>query len=251
MNLLEVAKTAAIEAQIIAATFLDDAQVLSSNFKDIKTQADIQLNDLIIEHLLATNLPILSEEVECGNSNLPGICWIIDPLDGTYNFSRGFPCAAISIALWQNSTPIIGVVKDIFTNDIYFASDSAGSYLNGKPMVVSKIRQVNEAIIATGFPSGASYQTEDLMAFVRNVQIFKKVRTIGSASMMLSYVAAGVFDVYYENDIYLWDVAAGLALVAEAGGKIYLKAKPGTFKCEVLASNPFLFEEAGNLLLRM
>lgn len=249
MDLLEVAKKVANEAQVIAATYRDDAQVLSSVLKDIKTQADLQLNDFIIKHLLSTDIPVISEEIECSNANLPDQCWIIDPLDGTYNFTRGYPCAGISIALWQNNAPVLGIVKDIFTDDIYFASANSGSYLNEKRIFVSETRHVSDAIIATGFPSGASYQTDHLMAFVKNVQTFKKVRTIGAASLMLSYVAAGVFDVYYENDIYLWDVAAGLSLVEEAGGKIYYKARPGTMKYEVLACNPFLFEEAGNLLL--
>lgn len=248
MNLLAIAEKAAFEAQIIAINYSSDAQVLSSVFKDIKTQADLQMNDCIIQHLQSTNIPILSEEIE-NNDKIPDQCWIVDPLDGTYNFSRRYPCAGISIALWENNMPVLGVVKNIFANTTYSGSFNKGSWYEGKAIAVSEIPQVKDAILTTGFPSGTSYETKDLMAFVKNVQAFKKVRAIGSASLMLCYVASGIFDVYYEKDIYLWDVAAGLFLVKEAGGEVYYKVRPGTMKYEVLASNRLLFEEAGKLLL--
>lgn len=247
MNLLAIAERAAFEARIIATDYMGDAKILSSVFKDIKTQADLQMNDCIIEHLQSTNIPIISEELENGQNNLPNQCWIIDPLDGTYNFSRGYHCAGISIGLWENNTPVLGVVMDIFTNATYSSSLNNGSHQDGLVIKVSEVLHVKDAILATGFPSGASYQTNNLMAFVKNVQSFKKVRAIGSASLMLSYVSLGIFDAYYENDIYLWDVAAGLALVKEAGGQIYYRQKSG-MKYEVLATNSNIFDEAKSLL---
>ena len=113
---------------------------------------------------------------------------------------------------------------------------------------LSEVSEIKEAILATGFPSGANYQTKDINVFVRNVQLFKKVRAVGSAALMLSYVSAGIFDVYYENDIYLWDVAAGLALVEGAGGRIYYRQNSG-MKYEVLASNKNIFDQVKSLLI--
>ena len=248
IELLALAEKAADEAKLIAAAFMLDAQVLSSNYKDIKTQADLAMNACIIQHLQITGIPVISEEVETVSTALPEECWIIDPLDGTLNFTRGFPCAGISIALWKNDQPVLGVVRNIFTGENISALRKQGCFLNDQPVKISDTAFVKDAVLTTGFPSGANYQTEQLLSFVKNVQSFKKVRAIGSASIMLSYVARGIFDVYYENDIYLWDIAAGLALVEAAGGKVYYRAKPGTFKYEVMASNPHLFDEAASLL---
>lgn len=248
MDLLEIAERAATEAQHITSGYRNDPKVLSSVYKDIKTQADLEMNECIIRILTSTNIPIISEEME-NISDIKSVrCWIIDPLDGTYNFSRRFPCSGISISLWENNEPILGVIKDIFTNSTFSCSLNNGSYQDGLAIKVSEISDVKDSILATGFPSGASYRTNDIAAFVKNVQLFKKVRAIGAASLMLSYVSAGIFDVYYENDIYLWDVAAGLALVKEAGGKIYYRQKSG-MKYEVLAANSNIFDEAKSLLI--
>jgi myo-inositol-1(or 4)-monophosphatase len=246
--LLAVAEKAADEARLIATDFMRDAQVISSNFKDIKTKADLAMNECIIQQLETTGIPVLSEEVETAGTDLPDECWIIDPLDGTFNFSRGYPCSGISIALWKNNRSVLGVVKNIFNGDNFSTLGAQGCFLNGQPVTASVTAFVKDAVLATGFPSGANYQTEHLLSFIKNVQSFKKVRAIGSASIMLSYVAQGIFDVYYENDIYLWDVAAGIALVEAAGGKVYYKAKPDSFKYEVLASNAPLFDESLRLL---
>ena len=249
MDFLSIAKRAAFEAHTIGSSFKTNAGVLSSNFKDIKTLADLKMNDCIIGHLQSTNIPILSEEIEIIDNQLPDQCWIIDPLDGTYNFSRGYSCSAISIGLWKKNVPVLGVVMDVFTKDVYYSSDQ-NCLLNEQFISVSQVLRAEDAILATGFPSGASYATDDLMQFVKNVQVFKKVRALGSASLMLSYVASGVFDVYYEKDIYLWDVAAGLSLVKEAGGEIYYRRRAGKMKYEVLAANSTLFPEVKSLLIK-
>ena len=248
LDLLKIAERAASEAQKIAFGYRSDAQVLSSIYKDIKTQADLEMNECIIQVLKSTNIPIISEEMENTFDIIPARCWIIDPLDGTYNFSRRFPCSGISISLWENNEPVLGVIKDIFTNSTFSCRSNNGSFQDGVVIKVSEVSEVKDSILATGFPSGASYLTNDLAAFVKNVQSFKKVRAIGAASLMLSYVSAGIFDAYYENDIYLWDIAAGLALVKEAGGKIYYRQKSG-MKYEVLASNRSIFDEAKSLLI--
>jgi myo-inositol-1(or 4)-monophosphatase len=175
---------------------------------------------------------------------------VIDPLDGTYNFTRKFPFSGISIALLENTTPIIGVVVDIFGRHTFTSAMGIGTIKNGSKITVSKTDRLGNATLTTGFPSGASYEMDHLLNFVKSVQEFKKVRALGAASLMLGLVSEGIFDVYYEKDIYLWDVSAGLSLVKEAGGQYFLRKTIGSFQYEVLASNANVFEEAKALLIR-
>jgi myo-inositol-1(or 4)-monophosphatase len=248
-SLLDIAITATTDGAKLAKQYLNDAGVLSNSGKDIKTIADIEMNNIILNHLVPTGIPILSEESTNMETSIPSICWIVDPLDGTYNFTRKFPSAAVSIALWSENMPQIGIVNNVFNSDIFIASANNSTTLNGNNISVSSIDDISKSLLSTGFPSGSSYETEDLLKIVRNVQAFKKVRTIGSASMMLSYVSSGVFDVYYENGIYLWDVAAGLCLVKKAGGEYILKPTADPFKFEVLASNKAIFAKAKKKLM--
>ena len=249
MNLEKIAENASKKAYIIAKKFISDAVVLSNKNKDIKTLADEEINQCIINELKSTEIPIISEEINNQNINISNQCWIIDPLDGTLNFSRQFPCSSISIALWDNAMPILGSVKNIFDDSLYTSFLNKGTKKNNHYVNVSQVSEINNAVLATGFPSGANYESKSLLSFVKNVQKFKKIRAIGSASLMLAYVAEGVFDVYYEKDIYLWDVASGLSLVKEAGGMIFFKKTKG-FKYEVLASNKLIFNEAKELLIK-
>jgi myo-inositol-1(or 4)-monophosphatase len=249
INLLNIAVSAATAGTKLAKQYLNDAGVLSNSGKDVKTIADVEVNNIILNHLISTGIPILSEESENFGTSIPSLCWIVDPLDGTYNFTRDFPFACVSIALWSDKGPQIGIVQNIFNSDIFIASLNANTTFNGNNISVSSIDDLSCSLLSTGFPSGSSYDTADLLKVVRNVQVFKKVRTIGSASMMLSYVSKGVFDVYYENGIYLWDVAAGLCLVKQAGGEYILKPTAEPYKYEVLASNKALFNDAIKTLM--
>ena len=249
MNLEKIAENTSKKAYIIAERFISDAVILSNKNKDIKTLADEEINKCIINELKSTEIPIISEEINNQNINIYKQCWIIDPLDGTLNFSRQFPCSSISIALWDNAMPTLGLVRNIFDDSLYTSYINKGTKKNNHHVNVSQVADIRNAILATGFPSGANYEYENLLPFVKKVQKFKKIRAIGSASLMLSYVAEGVFDVYYEKDIFLWDVAAGLSLVKEAGGVIFYKKTIG-FKYEVLASNKLIFNKAKELLIK-
>ena len=119
MDLLKIAEKTSIKASEIAKNFLKDAVVLSNQNKDIKTLADEEINDCIIIELKKTKISIISEEIDNGNIDFSKRCWIIDPLDGTLNFSRQFPCSSISIALWDNFMPTLGLVKNIFDGSSY------------------------------------------------------------------------------------------------------------------------------------
>lgn len=249
MNLEKIAENASTKAFNTAIKFIDDAIILSNEDKDIKTLADEQINNVILNELIITKIPIISEEINNENINISDQCWIIDPLDGTLNFSRKFPFSSISIALWNNNLPQQGLVKNIFDGSLFTSSKNKGTKKNNNHVNVSNVSEINNAVLATGFPSGANYETDTLLSFIQNIQKFKKIRALGSASLMLAYVAEGVFDVYYEKDIYLWDIASGLSLVKEAGGEIFFKNTNG-FKYEVLASNKLIFNKAKDLLIK-
>ena len=194
--------------------------ILSSDFKDIKNKADREAHQFIHNELSQSGIKILSEEDENPEDidQNKGLIWIIDPLDGTLNFSRGFPMAAISVALWRDMKPILGVVQNIFSDVCYYSLLKEGSWRNDKRIYVSDIKEKQNAVVATGFSSGRKYDNKSLSNFVEDIIKYKKVRMLGCASLMLTHVANGDFDIYKEDDIFIWDVAAGLSLVSEAGG---------------------------------
>lgn len=243
---LQSARSAATEAARIARVYAANAHVVSSSGKDIKTLADEKMNEVILARLADTNIPVLSEESDHPGA-LPALCWIVDPLDGTYNFTRQFPFAAVSICLWKDEKPLLGVVKQLFSEEEYWF-DEQDAFVSGNKLQVSSTQDLSQAALLTGFPSGAAYDTDSLNRFVTNVQSFKKIRALGAASLMLAYVASGQADAYYEKDIYLWDVAAGLGLVARAGGTYSLKRNASSFKYEVTATNALLADAVASLM---
>jgi myo-inositol-1(or 4)-monophosphatase len=246
---LSLALEAVQIASKLAVNFYDDAGIVSLLNKDIKTNADSKLNDIIINVLRKSGLPILSEENETNNFYDKDLYWVIDPLDGTYNFSRRFPVANISIALVYSGIPILGVIKDVYSKNMWYAIEGGGCFYNKQLVKVSNISNISEAVLSTGFPSGSSFNELELNKLLNNIKRFKKIRMLGAASSMLGYVAKGSFDVYYENDIYIWDVAAGLCLIREAGGEIFMRKNFDDHKYEILASNKGIFSKAKELLL--
>jgi myo-inositol-1(or 4)-monophosphatase len=235
---INVALRAASEAAaMLRRDYLQDAQITDDFAKDIKTQADVAAQAMILSQLAATGIPVLAEECDSKAVDLDRQIWLVDPLDGTLNFTRGFEMAAVSIALWDNGEPVMGVVHHIHHNRCYSGVVGEGAWCDDRPLKVSDTADIQRAILATGFPSGRSYGTDSLLSFVRSVQFYKKIRMLGSAALMLAQVAAGHFDVYEEEDIYLWDVAAGLALVRAAGGQFKMTPGSGAFQYHVRATN--------------
>lgn len=240
-DLLSIARlAAATAADLLLNDFSDDASVLEASGKDIKTLADVAAQELILEALRVTGIPVLAEEGEHQAVDLNREAWIVDPLDGTLNFSRGFPIAAVSIALWEEGKPVLGVIQDIYAGQVYSGLIGQGAWLDEQEIRVSSIDVKEQAVLATGFPTGRDYGSDPLLQFVDAVQSYKKVRMLGSAAMMLAQVAAGRFDVYEESGGYIWDVAAGLALVQAAGGTFSLTPDSGPYQYIVRATNGHL-----------
>jgi myo-inositol-1(or 4)-monophosphatase len=193
---------------------------LSSVGKDIKLKGDHESEKIIINDLMQnSDYPILSEEsgksvnFEIDNNT---IYWVIDPLDGSLNYHRNTPMACVSVGLWQGEKPILGAIYDFNRGELFSRIAGRKLMLNDHVVDTQQIpRRKEDSVIATGFPSGRSYDDASLISFVKMVQDYKKVRLLGSAALSLAWVAVGRFDVYSEEGIYLWDIAAGLALIDE------------------------------------
>lgn len=243
----ELAESAARRAgECLLDAFTVDAGVESTQGKDIKTKADRAAESIVLETLESTGLPILSEEsglVGYSNDSIDGpylndgLYWIVDPLDGTFNFVREFPICCVSIALWSGDKPVCGVIYDFVTDKLYSGIVGVGAWCNEKKIFVSEVVDRSQAVLATGFPSARDYGDVALADAIRSVQEYKKIRMVGSAAASLAFVATGQFDAYSEEDIWLWDVAAGIALVKSAGGDYRMTEPRKSWQVDVFASN--------------
>jgi myo-inositol-1(or 4)-monophosphatase len=197
--------------------------------REIKSELDNDIESTIINHLKASEIPILSEE--CGLTNVQPntnqLLWIIDPLDGTLNFTRKIGPSAVSIALFKNGLPIVGVVGEFPSGYLYWGGPNIGAYKNsGFPLKVSIITNINHSIICTGLPSRYSPEARDYKILKKIFANFSKVRAIGSAAISLVNIAKGSAECYFEKEIMIWDVGAGLAIIEGAGG--YYKMHEGS-----------------------
>jgi len=187
---------------------VENLQVSTKGPSDFVTNADKKAEKIIIEELSKSRkkFSILSEETgKIKNSDINNV-WIIDPIDGTTNFLHGVPHFAISIALKSNNEIISGLIFDPIKNEMFFAEKNNGAYLNNKRIKVSRKKILEECLFATG---GKKEIRSDL-----------NTRKSGSAALDIAYVAAGRYDGYFQNNLNLWDIAAGIIIVKEAGGKI-------------------------------
>jgi len=195
---------------------------LEENFgKEVKLIADRELNSVMLQKLKKlSSFNILSEENDEKVLNQNDYNWILDPLDGSFNYLRGIPLYCISLGLWMGNEPILGVIYDLTEDDIYHGIIGENAYKNKIRISVSSVNISSDAVLCTGFPVNYSYSKDNIINFVNNVQNYKKIRLFGSAAMSLSFVACGRVDAYIEDDIMIWDVAAGIAIVKAAGGQV-------------------------------
>lgn len=198
-------------------------EVISSIGKDIKISTDREAHRMIKEFIEArSKIPVLSEEDEEAQDFTQVTMWVVDPLDGSVNYFRNLPISSVSIGLIKDGKPVLGVVYDFNRDEMFVGLLGEGATLNGQPISVSSTDEKAKAVMMTGFPSHTNYDDKALRDYIASVQMYKKIRNIGSAALSLAYVACGRADAYFEKDIKIWDVVAGLALVECAGGS-YLK----------------------------
>ncbi len=187
---------------------VEKLQVSIKGPSDFVSNADKKAEKIIIEELSKSRkkYSILSEEAgEINNSDTENI-WIIDPIDGTTNFLHGIPHFAISIALKSKNEIISGLIFDPIKNEMFYAEKNNGAYFNNLRIKVSKKKKIEYCLFATG-------GKEEIKSNLNT-------RKSGSAALDMAYVAAGRYDGYFQNHLNLWDIAAGIILVKEAGGKI-------------------------------
>ena len=234
-------------AKVAGNILLNQKDILNNSIftsdRDVKLEADIAAENLIKGIIESeSNFPILAEESGKSADNLGDTFWVVDPLDGTANYARDIPLCCISIALVQNLNPVIGVIYDFNNDDLYEGTKETKALLNNKLINVSDIAEKNKGILVTGLPNATDYSDEAMLKMVKDFQSWRKVRMIGSAAMASAYVASGKADLYKEFGTYLWDIAAGAAIINAAGGKADIKNRRDNFQVDVYFSNSKIIE---------
>lgn len=222
-DLLAIAMSAAKDAGQTILLHHDEFREITHDLpRDVKILADDRIEAFVIKRLFdETAYSILSEESGLLRDRKDmSYRWIIDPLDGSLNFSRGIPICCISIALWNGMEPLLGVVYDFNRDEMFCGIVGEGAWLNDIPITVSEIDEKSRAVLCTGFPVSTDFSSAKVLDFVKKIREYKKVRLLGSAALSLCYVACGRADSYQEDNIKIWDVAAGLAITKAAGGTI-------------------------------
>lgn len=193
---------------------------------DLVTEIDEQAQSIIIETLLSAfpNDEVLAEEgadLATAERHTDGRRWIIDPIDGTTNFTHGFAPYAVSIALQAGADVVVGVVLDVPRGELFTAVRGSGLRVNGAPAGVSATASLDDALVGTGFPFRAYEHLDAFLAVMRRFMTETRgLRRPGSAAVDLAHVACGRFDAFFETGLHPWDVAAGLLLIEEGGGRV-------------------------------
>jgi myo-inositol-1(or 4)-monophosphatase len=188
---------------------------------DVVTIADRESEKLIVERLtkLWPNHDLMGEE-GARRSHGSEYRWYVDPLDGTTNFAHGYPVFCVSIALEHRNELIAGVVFDPTRNELFAVEKGSGATLNGRPIRVSKVDDLAQSLVATGFPSQKRHKNPNIHFYHHITLKTHGIRRAGSAAMDLAYTACGRFDGYWEFNLNPWDTAAGVLLVREAKGTV-------------------------------
>jgi len=210
---------------------VEKLQVSKKGPTDFVSNADLKAEKIIIEELKKAkpNYSIISEENGIEINNDENNTWIIDPIDGTMNFLHGIPHFAISIALKSNNEIVSGLIFDPIKNEMFYAEKNNGAFFNNHRIRVSKKNKLNECLFATG---GKIEQELDL-----------QYRKSGSAALDIAYVAAGRYDGYFQHELNIWDIAAGIILVKEAGGLVSDIDLSKTKNLDVIASSPDIHQK--------
>ncbi len=217
-------RTAEEAGRLLMARFGGARRVRSKGVGDIVTAADRASERLIRSRLRAAfpAIPVLGEE-QGGPRDFDRVdrLWVVDPLDGTVNFAHGYPVFSVSIALVERGAPVAGVVHDPTRGESFCAERGRGAGRPGERLAVSGRRALGAALLSTGFAyQGGSKLARSLRRFGRLQHATRALRRPGSAAIDLAYVAAGRFDGFWEEGLNPWDVAAGILLVEEAGGRV-------------------------------
>jgi myo-inositol-1(or 4)-monophosphatase len=245
---LEVAIAAAKEAGRIQKVHLADLHKVE--FKgEINPVSEVdKLCEMAISQIILDAFPdhdLLTEESAFRGKG-SRFKWVIDPIDGTTNYIRGFPFFCVSIALEIEGEIRLGVVYDPLFDELFQAETGKGAFLNGNRISVSRMKNLDLSFLTTGFPYDVREHADFYLRFFRQFMVRSiAIRRPGSAALDLCYVAAGRFDGYWELKIHSWDVAAGCLMITEAGGKVtdFRGGNYSIYDGDIVASNGWIHEE--------
>lgn len=232
---------------------IENLQVSSKGPGDFVTSADKRTEKILIEELQKAHpeYGIITEETGIINKSNTKNRWIIDPIDGTFNFMNGVPQFAISIGYEEENEIKCGVIFNPILNEMFYAEKGNGAFLNNSRIRVSSKNKIKDSLIVTGGPKGESKIKEKIFSEYVNVSNnVANVRKFGSAALDLAYVACGRFDGYWQRELNYWDIAAGIVILKESGGFIdfFEEDKNLPLKKNILATNSLIHAELSELI---
>lgn len=248
LNLAESLKKIMLQSSDMARSGRMDFGLIQVKAKNsLVTKIDKNLEAYFV-HELSGLIPDSGFIAEEGTSDKKGMDynWIVDPLDGTTNFIHGIPAYCASIALMQGREIVLGAILEFNSGEYFEAIKDRGAFLNGQKISVSLTENLENSLLATGFPYYEFEQLDDyLKLFKELMRECRGIRRIGSAALDLAYVACGRFDGFFEYSLNAWDVAAGMLIVQEAGGKVsdFRGGQNQLFGRQMLACNETIYPE--------
>ena len=238
--------------QILLEEFRKPQEISFKGLRDIVTETDLAAQAKAVE-IIRSRYPdhdIWAEEVSQTPDGASDYCWVVDPLDGTTNYSRGFPCFSVSIALSHRGELILGVVYDPLRDQLFRAQRGQGAYLNDDRIQVNTAERLIDAVIGLDWAHEQELRCQMGQLVARVAPEVRTLRSTGSAALGLCSVAAGWTDAYFHLSLKPWDVAAGSVIIQEAGGAVSdlagLPWHPDSGNC--LASNALIHDTMLNLL---
>lgn len=217
-------------------------QIITKDHNSLVTYVDQTAEKKIVAKLqaLLPEASFITEEDTIEQASESSLVWIIDPLDGTNNFLQKIPHFAVSIALRKEDEVVIGVVYDVMREECFSAVKGEGAFQDERKISVSPKDSIEECVLATGFPYSKSMNFKPLISTLEHWMLNARgIRRFGAAALDLCFVAAGRIDCYYELKLNIWDIAAGMLIVEEAGGKLSDYSGGDSFKegNQIVASN--------------
>lgn len=243
----EIAVQAARRGADVLAHWAGRFHVRSKGVNDLVTEADLAVQEAVRETLLR-RFPrdaFLGEENPVATDALAARRWIVDPIDGTTNFIHGFPAYCISIALESEGELVVGVILDPARKECFVGARGQGATCNGNALQVSANARLSESLVCMGLPAVPGQFPAAIATLTRFAASARSLRRLGSAALSMAYVAAGRADAFCSHVIQPWDIAAGVVLVREAGGRItnLLRGDYSHRTPDILATNGLVHEE--------
>lgn len=252
---LEIAITAAKQAGEILVAYWDQAYTVheKNGVSNLVTEVDHKSEQSILATLKQKypHHATIAEESYSSTTYEKEFTWVIDPLDGTTNYTHRFPLVCISIGLLHKGLPVVGVIYNPILKELYHTSKGAGSFLNDAPIKVSTVNDLSHSLLATGFAYDRHiHPNANYAEFQQLTQLSQGVRRLGSAALDLAFVASGRLDGYWERGLKCWDIAAGILLVEEACGQVssYDMQTCDLFSGQILATNGHIHAPLSQLL---